>query len=168
MTRSKHLSLNARKVIGLSLLVLALGVGGCATPVGVGISIPKQVQRNLTTRSDRVDELSASTNKFLTVQILSEKYESQPEVVIAELHKGLPTATEGRSTLRPCRTQLCLCLRERTKIVLPRICNLCIRFSFSQGEGPSDPLVLIHGSVLLWTSITGAWPKPLPTLTGSR
>ena len=95
MTRSKHLFLNARKVIGLSLLILALGVGGCATPVGVKHLDPKQVQRNLTTNILSSDELSASTQQILNRSNLSGKFQSQPEVVIAELHKGLPTATEA-------------------------------------------------------------------------
>ena len=49
MTRSKHLSLNARMTMGIILLVLVLVVSGCATPVGVKHLDPKQVQRNLTT-----------------------------------------------------------------------------------------------------------------------
>jgi pimeloyl-ACP methyl ester carboxylesterase len=95
MTRSKYPFLNARAVIGLSLLILALGVGGCATPVGVKHLDPKQVQRNLTTNILSSDELSASTQQILNRSNLSEKFQSQPEVVIAELHKGLPTATEA-------------------------------------------------------------------------
>ena len=48
MTRSKHLSSSTRMTIGIILLVLALVVSGCATPVGVKHLDPKQVQRNLT------------------------------------------------------------------------------------------------------------------------
>jgi len=71
-----------------------LFLSGCATPVGVKHLDPKQVQRNLTTNILSSDELSAPTQQILNRSNLSEKYQSQPEVVIAELIKGLPTATE--------------------------------------------------------------------------
>jgi pimeloyl-ACP methyl ester carboxylesterase len=72
-----------------------LFLSGCATPVGVKHLDPKQVQRNLTTNILSSDELSAPTQQILNRSNLSEKYHSQPEVVIAELIKGLPTATEA-------------------------------------------------------------------------
>jgi len=70
-------------------------VAGCSTPVGVKHLDPKQVQRNLTTNILSSDEFSAPTQQILNRSNLSEKYQSQPEVVIAELIKGLPTATEA-------------------------------------------------------------------------
>ena len=76
------------------LLIISLLLTGCATPVGVKHLDPKQVQRNLTTNILSSDELSAPTQQILNRSNLSEKFQSQPAVVIAELHKGLPTASE--------------------------------------------------------------------------
>jgi pimeloyl-ACP methyl ester carboxylesterase len=76
------------------LIIISLLLSSCATPVGVKHLDPKQVQRNLTTNILSSDELSAPTQQILNRSNLSEKYQSQPEVVIAELIKGLPTATE--------------------------------------------------------------------------
>ena len=71
-----------------------LFLSGCATPVGVKHLDPKQVQRNLTTNILSSDEFSAYTQQILNRSNLSEKFQSQPVEVIAELHKGLPTASE--------------------------------------------------------------------------
>ena len=79
--------------IGIILLVLALVVSGCATPVGVKHLDPKQVQRNLTTNILSSDEFSAYTQQILNRSNLTDRFRSEPEVVITELHKGLPTAT---------------------------------------------------------------------------
>ena len=77
----------------LFAIVLFL-VAGCSTPVGVKHLDPKQVQRNLTTNILSSDEFSAPTQQILNRSNLSEKYQSHPEEVIADLHKGLPTASE--------------------------------------------------------------------------
>jgi len=95
MTRSKHLLSGTRMTIGLFLLVLVLAVGGCATPVGVRQLDPKQVQRNLTANILSSDELSSSTQQILNRANLAERFRSDPSAVLAELHKGLPTATEA-------------------------------------------------------------------------
>ena len=85
--------------IGVFLLVLALTVGGCATPVGVRHLDPKQVQRNLTANILSSDELSSSTQQILNRANLTERYRSDPPGVLAELHKGLPTASEEIDSL---------------------------------------------------------------------
>ncbi|MBA4390527.1 MAG: hypothetical protein C0399_06285 [Syntrophus sp. (in: bacteria)] len=95
MIPSKHLLLNARVVLGLFLLILALVVGGCATPVGVRYLDPKQIQRNLTASILSSDELSVSTKHILNRSNLAEKFRSQPAEVLAALHKGLPTASDA-------------------------------------------------------------------------
>ena len=77
-------------LFAIALFLLA----GCATPVGVKHLDPKQVQRNLTANILSSDEFSAYTQQILNRSNLSEKFQSQPEEVIAELHKGLPTASE--------------------------------------------------------------------------
>ena len=77
-----------------SLAIILFVLAGCATPVGVRQLDPKQVQRNLTANILSSDELSAPTQHILNRSNLSEKFQSQPEEVIAELHKGLPTASE--------------------------------------------------------------------------
>ena len=76
------------------LIIISLLLTGCATPVGVKHLDPKQVQRNLTANILSSDEFSASTQQILNRSNLSEKFQSQPVEVIAELHKGLPTASE--------------------------------------------------------------------------
>jgi triacylglycerol esterase/lipase EstA (alpha/beta hydrolase family) len=94
MTRSKHLLLNTKMTAGLLLLVFTLAVGGCATPVGVKQLDPKQVQRNLTANILSSDQLSSSTQQILNRANLTERFRSDPAGVLAELHKGLPTASE--------------------------------------------------------------------------
>jgi triacylglycerol esterase/lipase EstA (alpha/beta hydrolase family) len=94
MIRSKYLSLNARMTMGVFLLALALVMGGCATPVGVRHLDSKQVQRNLTANILSSDELSASTQQILNRADLTERFRSDPSGVLAELHKGLPTASD--------------------------------------------------------------------------
>ena len=78
-----------------TIVAILLAIGGCATPVGVKQLDPKQVQRNLTTNILSSDEFSAYTQQILNRSNLSEKFQSQPEEVIAELHKGLSTASEA-------------------------------------------------------------------------
>jgi len=76
------------------LLIISLLLTGCATPVGVKHLDPKQVQRNLTTNILSSDELSAPTQQILNRANLTDKFKSDPATVLADLHKGLPTATE--------------------------------------------------------------------------
>lgn len=95
MILSKHLSLSARMVISLWLLVFTLAVGGCATPVGVRQLDPKQVQRNLTANILSSDNLSSSTQQIINRANLAERFRSDPPGVIAELHKSLPTASDA-------------------------------------------------------------------------
>ena len=76
------------------VLIISLLLTGCATPVGVKHLDPKQVQRNLTTNILSSDELSASTQQILNRANLTDKFKSHPATVLADLHKGLPTATE--------------------------------------------------------------------------
>ena len=90
----KHLLLNVRIVPGLLLIVFVIVVGGCATPVGVRYLDPKQIQRNLTASILSSDELSASTRQILNRSNLTREFRSQPEEVLASLHKGLPTASD--------------------------------------------------------------------------
>jgi triacylglycerol esterase/lipase EstA (alpha/beta hydrolase family) len=82
-------------VICISLVFLVIVfVGGCATPVGIRQLDPKQVQRNLTASILSSDKLSAYTQQILNRADLSAKFRKQPAEVLAELHKGLPTASE--------------------------------------------------------------------------
>jgi triacylglycerol esterase/lipase EstA (alpha/beta hydrolase family) len=93
--QAKHLSLSFRIAIVVFVLVYALALGGCATPVGVRQLDPKQVQRNLTANILSSDELSSSTKQILNRANLADRFRSDPPGVLAELHKGLPTATEA-------------------------------------------------------------------------
>lgn len=87
---------HSKYALCISLLVLlAMFLGGCATPVGVRKLDPKQVQRNLTTSILSSDELSSYTRQILNRADLSDKFKKQPAEVLAALHKGLPTASEA-------------------------------------------------------------------------
>lgn len=85
-----------RYTVCLSLALLLFAVlGGCATPVGVRQIEAKQVQRNLTANILSSEELSAYTRQILNRANLSDRFRKQPEEVLAELHTGLPTASEA-------------------------------------------------------------------------
>jgi triacylglycerol esterase/lipase EstA (alpha/beta hydrolase family) len=83
------------KVYFACFCLFLLFLSGCATPVGVKHLDPKQVQRNLTANILSSDELSASTQQILNRANLTERFRSDPSGVLAELHKGLPTASEA-------------------------------------------------------------------------
>ena len=82
-------------VLLVLILVAVILLGGCATPVGVRQLDPRQVQLNLTTSILSGNELSASTRQILNRANLSGRFEGHPAEVLAELHKGLPTATDA-------------------------------------------------------------------------
>lgn len=76
----------------LSILVV---LAGCATPVGVRHLDAKRVQRSLTANILSTDRLSAQTEQILNRAGLSRKFATRPEEVLAELHRGLPTANQS-------------------------------------------------------------------------
>ena len=90
----KKLSTCRNSAACIFLILVLFVISGCATPVGVKQLDPKQVQRNLTTNILSSDELSSYTQQILNRSNLADKYKSDPEGVIADLHKGLPTASE--------------------------------------------------------------------------
>lgn len=90
----KKLSICRHSTAFIFLILVLFVISGCATPVGVKQLDPKQVQRNLTTNILSSDELSSYTQQILNRSNLADKYKSDPEGVIADLHKGLPTASE--------------------------------------------------------------------------
>lgn len=77
------------------LAIILFFLSGCSTPVGVRHLDPKQVQRNLTASILSGDQLSSFTQQILNRANLMEKFKTQPAAVLAELHKGLPTASES-------------------------------------------------------------------------
>ena len=83
--------------IGAFAIIVTIFVilGGCATPVGIKQLDPKQVQRNLTANILSSDQLSSSTQQILNRANLTERFRSDPSGVLAELHKGLSTASEA-------------------------------------------------------------------------
>jgi len=96
MKRCKENEMHPKFVVCMSLLVLfVMFLGGCATPVGIRQLDPKQVQRNLTASILSSDELSSYTRQILNRADLSEKFRKQPAEVLAQLHTGLPTASEA-------------------------------------------------------------------------
>ena len=74
------------------LLVGLLVLAGCATPVGVRHLDPKQVQRGLTRSVLSSDHVSAPTVPGPQPCRPCRQFKSQPAEVLAQLHKGLPTA----------------------------------------------------------------------------
>lgn len=90
----KRLSFVSDSTIFVLFIIILFFLSGCATPVGVKHLDPKQVQRNLTASILSSDELSAPTQQILNRANLTDKFKSDPATVLADLHKGLPTATE--------------------------------------------------------------------------
>ncbi|MGV8075345.1 MAG: esterase/lipase family protein [Syntrophobacteraceae bacterium] len=78
----------------VAVVAVVLTVSGCATPVGVRYLDPKDVGRNLTASVLSGDNLSAETMQILNRSGLAARFESEPEQVIAAIHKGLRTAKE--------------------------------------------------------------------------
>ena len=81
-----------RTLILVTVVAALVILSGCATPVGVKQLDPKQVQRNLTKSILSSEHVSAPTAQILNRAGLAEKFSSQPADVLAQLHKGLPTA----------------------------------------------------------------------------
>ena len=92
--RSKQVSFQVGFLPAVAVFAVAILVAGCATPVGVRHLGPKQVQRTLTANVLSSDEVSAPTAQILNRAGLRERFHSEPEEVLATLHRGLPTATE--------------------------------------------------------------------------
>jgi pimeloyl-ACP methyl ester carboxylesterase len=72
---------------------LLLLLAACATPVQVDRADPRAVQRELTSDAISTGDLSEPTQIVLHRQDLSERFESDPEGAIAELHR---TVTAGK------------------------------------------------------------------------
>ena len=78
------------------IFVAALVVlSGCATPVGVRHLNPQEAQRQLTASVLSGDTLSAPTMQILNRSGMARQFQTQPGEVIADLHKGMPTAREA-------------------------------------------------------------------------
>jgi len=94
MERSFHAARPINRILALALLAMVLVTTGCASPVGVRHLDPKQVQRTLTANVLSSDDVSAPTAQILNRAGLRERFHSEPQEVLATLHRGLPTATE--------------------------------------------------------------------------
>jgi pimeloyl-ACP methyl ester carboxylesterase len=83
--------------MGFFAAVMAVGlmVSGCATPVGVRHLDSQEEYQKLTANVLSGDTLSGETMQILNRSGLAGKYGSEPEQVIAAIHKGLPTAQES-------------------------------------------------------------------------
>ena len=71
------------------LAIAVLFASGCATPVGVSRLSEQAVQRQLNANVLSTGELSAYSRQILERTALSRRFQSEPEVVIAELNSGL-------------------------------------------------------------------------------
>ncbi|MEN6615931.1 MAG: alpha/beta hydrolase [Syntrophorhabdus sp.] len=83
-----------RKIIPILLIGVLLAMAGCATPVGVSYFNEQESYRNLTANVLTHSILSARTMQILHRAGLSEKFETDPEYVIARIHEGFPTVNE--------------------------------------------------------------------------
>jgi len=73
--------------VGLAIVVLF--ASGCATPVGVSRLNEQAVQRQLNASVLSTGEPSAYSTQILERTALSQRFQTEPEVVIAELNSGL-------------------------------------------------------------------------------
>jgi pimeloyl-ACP methyl ester carboxylesterase len=90
-------TLVALRGAALAALVLAAVTIGCSTPVGVERVDARTVHRELTANVLSAGRPSAPTLQVLHRLGLFERFEREPEAVLARLHEGLaPTADEDR------------------------------------------------------------------------
>jgi pimeloyl-ACP methyl ester carboxylesterase len=78
-----------------SVMAVFLFLSGCATPVGVRYLDRQEAGRQLTASVLSDNTLSSSTKQILNRSGKAGKFNSSPEQVIADIHKGLPTAKES-------------------------------------------------------------------------
>jgi pimeloyl-ACP methyl ester carboxylesterase len=77
-----------------SILLAAIVLTGCVTPVGVRRMDSQEAQRKLSENVLAGENLSAPTMQILNRSGLAETFRDEPAEVIAMLHKGMPTASE--------------------------------------------------------------------------
>ena len=73
----------------LALAALLVAVAGCASPVGYRTIGPRDAYRDLTASALTGDEPSVFSRQLLARLGLGERFEQEPEVVLAELDAGL-------------------------------------------------------------------------------
>jgi pimeloyl-ACP methyl ester carboxylesterase len=83
------------KHAAVSLLLAAIAVTGCVTPVGVRRMDSQEAHRKLTESVLAGEKLSAPTMQILNRSGLGGKFGDEPAEVIAAIHKGMPTAREA-------------------------------------------------------------------------
>jgi hypothetical protein len=95
MKMSALVSSRVKIVIFTASMAVLLFLSGCATPVGVFDLNRKDVGHQLTASVLSGDTLSSSTSQILNRSGMAERFGTSPEQVIADIHKGLPTARES-------------------------------------------------------------------------
>jgi hypothetical protein len=78
-----------------AFMAVLLFLSGCATPVGVHHLTPHEAHQKLTASVLSGDTLSAPTKQILNRSGLAAQFKSEPDRVIATIHKGLPTVQEA-------------------------------------------------------------------------
>ena len=76
------------------LLILALSLQSCATPVGVNSLTPEKANEKLTENVLSNDSLSAPTQQLLNRAGLAEQYRKDPAAAIQTLRTGIPMASK--------------------------------------------------------------------------
>jgi len=77
-----------------SILLAAIVLTGCVTPVGVRRKDSQEAHRKLTESVLAGENLSAPTMQVLNRSGLAENFNDTPADVISAIHKGMPTASE--------------------------------------------------------------------------
>ena len=78
-----------------AFIAVVLFLSGCATPVGVRHLNQQEAYHKLTASVLSSDTLSAPTMQILNRSGLAAQFNSEPDRVIAVIHKGLPTVKEA-------------------------------------------------------------------------
>lgn len=131
----------------LILIASLLFLNGCATPVGVRYLDPRQIQQNLTASILSSNSLSAPTLQILNRSNLTETFRSNPKKVLAELHNGLPTASDSDRLFALAELSYAHALKDKSCSYYLASAIYAYAFLFPQSgrpdPAPSDPRVRI-------------------------
>ena len=131
-------------LIGLFFFLLLL-LAACAAPVTVERVDPRTVHRQLTTNVLTVGEESGASRIVLDRWDLTERFESDPEGTLAQLHAALTGGSAGRDELFALAELSFLHAEQSGKErILPGGGGLCLRPALSKAARRS-PSILLTG-----------------------
>jgi pimeloyl-ACP methyl ester carboxylesterase len=138
--RSRALTGARRASRPLLAAILLLGLA-CATPVGVERADPRRVHRSLNSNILTSGELSNPTLNVLHRRGLSDRYQAEPEAVLAELHAAVAEDRGGRddvSALAELSFQHAGRTRQRAWFLASTVYAYAFLFP-GAGRTPADP-----------------------------